>query len=141
MPRETWHVIVEGQPAAAAPGPELLIDGRRVATLVVAGPPPPLGVSFEAALDALAREPRLFIEPDGALVWTGERPTAWQLDGVLHDGAGGLAGVELKGSCPAAAWDALLRAVGWPATPLVVQMVRAGAYLDEATFRRAFVDP
>ena len=49
---------------------------------------------------------------------------------------GRLVYVEAKGSCPADAFDQLLRAVGWPAVPLVFQLIREGLYLDEATFRR-----
>src|SRR5688572_29128689 len=57
--------------------------------------------SFDAALAALALLPRLFIEPDGSFVWTGDahgRP--WQVDGNLIDRGDCLAYVELKGFCP-----------------------------------------
>jgi hypothetical protein len=44
--------------------------------------------------------------------------------------------VDLKGSCPAAEFDRLLAAFGWPDQPLVMELVRPAVVLDEPTFRR-----
>jgi hypothetical protein len=94
-------------------------------------------VTFEQAEAALAALPRLFIEPDGSFVWVADdAQRSWQVDGNLYDRNDRLSYVEAKGSCPAAAFDRLLRAVGWPDVPLVFQLVREAVYLDEADFRR-----
>jgi hypothetical protein len=92
--------------------------------------------SFDAALAALALLPRLFIEPDGSFVWTGdENGQPWQVDGNLIDRGDCLAYVELKGNCPEQQFDRLLAACGWPASPLAFQLPRRGVTLDEAEFR------
>lgn len=94
-------------------------------------------LDFEAVLEALAELPRLFVEPDGAVVWVGgEPPATWQVDGTLLERGGRLAACELKGRCPPEAFDRLLAAFGWPAVPVIAELVRAGVYLDEQTFRR-----
>jgi hypothetical protein len=92
--------------------------------------------SFDAALDALARLPRMFIEPDGSFVWTGtEGSDPWQVDGNLIDRGDALAYVELKGRCPESQFNQLLAACGWPACPLACQLPRRGATLAESAFR------
>jgi hypothetical protein len=92
--------------------------------------------SFEEVAAALAALPRMFIEPDGAFVWVASGEPTWQLDGVLYDGAAGLWYVELKGRCPQAQFDELLRSLGWPEAPVRFQLVREAATLDEDAFRR-----
>jgi hypothetical protein len=91
--------------------------------------------TFEEVSVALAALPRMFVEPDGSFVWVASGEPAWQLDGVLYDGAGRLWYVELKGRCPQEAFDRLLSALGWPATPVVFQLVREAISLDEGEFR------
>jgi len=92
--------------------------------------------SFDAALEALALLPRMFIEPDGSFVWTGtEGSDPWQVDGNLIDRGDALAYVELKGRCPADQFNELLAACGWPACPLAFQLPRRGLSLGESAFR------
>ena len=80
--------------------------------------------------------PRLFIEPDGSFVWTGEEAgQSWQVDGNLIDRGDFLAYVELKGRCPEEQFDELLTASGWPQSPLEFQLPRRGVTLNEAEFR------
>jgi hypothetical protein len=115
---ERFHVIVQAADAA--------------------GQPVPLwALSFDEAVERLRRLPRMDVELDGALLWAGVdaagRP--WQVEGTLMDGGAGLAYVELKGSCPLAAWDALLGALGWPDQPLVYQLPQEGRWLTESQFR------
>lgn len=97
----------------------------------------PLLTSFDGALVRLAALPRLYAEPDGSFVWTSpaaDRP--WQVDGNLFERDGRVLLADLKGSCPAEEFDRLLTAFGWPAEPLMFELVRAGVFLDEQTFRR-----
>jgi hypothetical protein len=97
----------------------------------------PLAVSGDEALERLAAEPRLFAEPDGSFVWTSSQDgPAWQVDGNLLERDGRVVLLDLKGSCPRAEFDRLLACVGWPAEPLMFQLVRAAVFLDEAAFRR-----
>jgi hypothetical protein len=97
----------------------------------------PLAVTFEAAFESLESLPRLFIEPDGSFVWTGDtaHSARWQVDGNLIDRGDVLAYVELKGTCPEEQFKALLAALGWPEAKLSFQLPRRGAFLDEAAFR------
>jgi hypothetical protein len=98
----------------------------------------PLAVTFDDALAALAGLPRMFIEPDGSFVWTGEAAGGgrWQVDGNLIDRGDCLAYVDLKGTCPVQQFDALLTALGWPESKLAFQLPQQGVFLDEAEFRR-----
>ncbi|MFM8379163.1 MAG: hypothetical protein ACKOB1_07550 [Planctomycetia bacterium] len=97
----------------------------------------PLALGFDEALARLAALPRLYAEPDGSFVWTSpaaERP--WQVDGNLFERDGRVLLVDLKGSCPQDEFDRLLAAFGWPSEPVMFELVRAGVFLDEQTFRR-----
>jgi hypothetical protein len=97
----------------------------------------PLAIGFDDAVERLARLPRMFVEPDGAFVWTS--PAAdrlWQVDGNLFERSGRVLLVDLKGSCPPAEFDRLLEAFGWPEEPVMLGLVRAAVFLDEAVFRR-----
>jgi hypothetical protein len=94
-------------------------------------------VEFEEAVERLAALERMFIELDGALVWRGEcAGRAWQIDGNAWDRGGRLARIDVRGCCPAPQFDRLLTACGWPADKMIVELLRAGLFLDEETFRR-----
>jgi hypothetical protein len=93
-------------------------------------------LSFEEALHALVRLPRLDAEPDGFFLISGDHEgRRWQVDGHLFDFAGRLHRVELHGACPAEIFDGLLTCVGWPRTPLAFELVHEGVALGEAAFR------
>lgn len=97
----------------------------------------PLAIGFDAALDRLAGLERMYAEPDGSFVWTSPRAgLSWQVDGNACERDGRVLLVDIKGSCPADRFDALLAAFGWPDQPLMLQLVRAAVFLDESTFRR-----
>ncbi len=125
-------------------GVKLSLRGIELCTLIV--PPQALAesfsLSFEEAAEALESLERMFIEPDGSFVWvsphavTRTSDSVWQLDGCLHDRNSRLLMVDLKGSCPEAAFDRLLGALGWPATPVMFQLSREAVFLDEFEFRR-----
>ncbi|MFM7185486.1 MAG: hypothetical protein ACKO4Z_12050 [Planctomycetota bacterium] len=99
-------------------------------------------VRFDEAIERLGAIEGLFVEPDGSFVWSSPRsriPTAsfrWQVDGNAFERAGKVLLVDLKGSCPAAEFDRLLTALGWPSQAVIMQLVRPAVFLDEATFRR-----
>lgn len=97
---------------------------------------PPFAVSFDDALERIARMDGVYAEPDGSVVGVDPVAREWQFDAQLADLGGRLLAVEIKGSCPVAVFDRLLAACGWPATPVMVQLPRAGVFLDETTFRR-----
>jgi hypothetical protein len=107
--------------------------------------------TWEDAATALEALPRMIFELDGSFVVSGEHEragaspppsetvTRWQVDGHLFDFAGRLHRLELHGHCPPAAFDELLRCVGWPQQPLVFEMVREGVTIDEQEFRQRVV--
>jgi hypothetical protein len=136
-----------------------MIGGRGVSTLAVPHEAlsQPFGIAFEEVVNRLNGLERMFSEPDGSFVWTSpagsgrvsprlasrlgetrlrDDPPAWQVDGNLFDRGGRLLFVDLKGTCPAEEFDRLLAAFGWPETPVVFQLVREAAFLDELEFRR-----
>lgn len=63
-----------------------------------------LGISFEAASDALSEIDSLYFEPDGSLVWS---DPPHQVFGMLYDAAGSLQYVELRGRCDLIHWRRL----------------------------------
>jgi hypothetical protein len=99
--------------------------------------------SFDCTWEATAARmellPRMIFEPDGSFVISGNDDAGrrWQVDGHLFDFVGRLQRVELRGECPAAAFDELLLCVGWPVQLLEFEMVREGATLSEVEFRHA----
>lgn len=118
MISRSFHVNIHRQP----------LDGP-------AGGPTMFSRTFEQVADALARLPRMFIEPDGSFVWVAAHEPIWQVDGVLYDGATGLWYIEVKGSCPQSQFDELLRTLGWPDTPVVFQLVEQAIQLNDDEFR------
>jgi hypothetical protein len=134
-----FEVTLHPRPAAAAVTGSLTDD--RGVWPVLAVPREslgrPLAVGFDEALARLAELPRLYAEPDGSFVWASPAADeSWQVDGNLFERQERVLLVDLKGSCPAAEFDRLLTAFGWPAEPPMFELVRAGVFLDEATFRR-----
>ena len=95
-----------------------------------------LPVTFEQALEALRRLPRLDAEPDGFFVIAGDHEGfRWQVDGHLFDFGDRLHRIELHGECPAETLDTILGCFGWPDASLVFELVKEGVALDEPTFR------
>lgn len=134
-----FDVSVHAFPAEARPAGRHVDDRGDWPTLHV--PPAaltvPLAAGFDAALDRLAALERMYVEPDGSFVWTSPREGLWwQVDGNAAEREGRVLLVDLRGSCPPAEFDRLLAALGWPADPLVFQLVRPAVFIDEATFRR-----
>jgi hypothetical protein len=94
--------------------------------------------TFDEALADLQQLNRMFIEPDGAFVWTGngDDGQTWQVDGNLIDRGDCLAYVELKGRCPELQLNQILSSLGWPEAPLTFELTRRGVVVDENEFRR-----
>jgi hypothetical protein len=136
-----FHVNVFAKPANVVDGPTVELRGLQLATLRVADGQPLtfdafLSVTFEQALDALGKLPRLDAEPDGFFVVAGGAgPTHWRVSGQMFDFDGRLHRVELNGACPSESFDALLSCLGWPVTPLVFELVEQGVALEESAFR------
>ena len=101
------------------------------------GKPAALAVSFEQAVAALEKLPRMYIEPDGSFVWAQKAADGaeWQVDGNLLDAGASLSHVEISGRCPSESLDELLAALGWPDSALLFQLPRRGDFFDEAAFR------
>jgi hypothetical protein len=136
----TFRTVVHPRSGDIARGETITVSGCSVQTLHVFLPEAAGAahrVTFDQAAAMLATLPRMFIEPDGALVWTGDdEGQPWQVDGLLVDQGPRLAYVELSGRCPPNEFDQLLAPLGWPAAPLIFQLVPAGLFVDEQEFRR-----
>jgi hypothetical protein len=97
----------------------------------------PMATGFDEVIERLSRLDRMYAEPDGSFVWTSPRQGLWwQVDGNAFDKDGRVLLADLKGSCPAADFDRLLAAFGWPQQAMMMQLVRPAVFLDEKTFRR-----
>lgn len=93
-------------------------------------------IFFDQYLERLGMLDRLFVEPDGSFVWRGVHDSLeWHVDGNAVERLQRVQMVELKGTCTEAGFDQLLKALEWPATVPVVQLIRAGVFLKLATFR------
>ena len=107
--------------------------------------------TWEDAAALLGQLPRMIFELDGSFVFSGgvdrmgrtdssstpsEADALWHVNGHLFDFAGRLHRIELRGDCPMAAFDALLRCVGWPEQSIAFELVREGTTVDEREFRR-----
>jgi hypothetical protein len=138
-----FHATLHARSPEVLSGGAIELRGALTPTLIV--PPAalahPFAMTFEEAVAALERLDRMFVEPDGSLVWVsssaGEATTdLWQLDGNLFDRNGRLLFVDLKGSCPETELDRLLAVFGWPGTPVLFELTREAVFLDETQFRR-----
>jgi hypothetical protein len=132
-----FHSNVFACPSHATGGNAIELRGLSIATLRAQPFDAYLPVTFEQAIAALSKLPRLDAEPDGFFVIAGDHDgRRWQVDGHLFDFGMRLHRVELHGECPPAEFDALLRSVGWPEARLAFELVMEGVALDEAAFRQ-----
>ncbi len=127
-------------PSLAEPGPPLETDGGQFSTLLVAPSHchQPFKIGFEDAMQNLSLLQRLFIEPDGSFVWVNDRHelSTWQLDGHLYDRHDRLLYVELKGRCPAPAFEQVCAAVGLTPSGFMAQLLQQAVFLAPAEFMR-----
>jgi hypothetical protein len=131
-----FHVNVFARPSSVQKGETIDLRGVHVPSLRATAFDAFLPVTFEAAILALTKLPRVDAEPDGFFVISGDAEGArWQIDGHLFDFGDRLHRVELHGECPPRALDEVLRCFHWPATPLVFELVKEGVAVDEPSFR------
>jgi hypothetical protein len=145
-PTYAFEITLHARPPDATPGQA--VDDSWGTWPALAVPKPalsvPMAIGFDDALARLGGIERMYVEPDGSFVWTSRRGPGdsdggepwWQVDGNGFEKDGRVLLVDLKGSCPAHEFDRLLTACGWPEQPLMMQLVRSAAFLDEAAFRR-----
>jgi len=132
-----FRVNVHRRAADAGEEKRLTVGDRGIATLELKTRPENFHVTFDRASEILIALPRMFLEPDGSFVWTGEQEgQPWQVDGVLYDAGPTLAHVEMSGACPANEFDQFLAALGWPAAPVMFQLIQEGVFVSEEEFRR-----
>jgi hypothetical protein len=137
-----FHFNLFALPESISPSSAIFLRGQQLCVLRSADGATPLfdasfDVTFEEALAALAKLPRLDAEPDGFFVIAGDEDgRRWQVDGHLFDFNDRLHRVELHGECPSEAFDAVLRCFGWPAARLAFELVQEGVALEEGEFRR-----
>ena len=132
-----FHANIFALPPHAAEGVPASLRGVELPTLRPQTFDSFLPVTFETALEALAKLPRIDVEPDGFFVIAGDESNQrWQLDGHLFDFGDRLHRVELHGDCPPGMLDAILACIGWPETPLVFELVMEGVALAEPEFRQ-----
>ncbi len=132
-----FHCSVHALPSGVSEGSPVVLPEGEVRSLAVRREKlaAAMTVSFEQALETLARLPRMFIEPDGSFVWvSSSEESKWQVDGNLYDRAGLLIFVDLKGFCPANRFDEVISAFRGSA-PLMFQLVRHALFVSEPEFR------
>jgi hypothetical protein len=94
----------------------------------------PVDVAFEELFEKLSSFPRLFIEPDGSFVWSGEEPSHWRLEGMIYDDGARVQYLELKGTCPLPRWQALLAELRTAPERLSVNQLDSGRVTNAAEF-------
>jgi hypothetical protein len=87
-----------------------------------------INVSFEALAEQLQSFERMYFEMDGSFVWTGATPKPWQLDGMVYDLGNQIQRIELKGQCPRAQWQMLLKALNHPQQALVAYNLQSAQF-------------
>jgi hypothetical protein len=137
-------------PTDATIGPNRELRGLELATLVIPHEAmrQTFSISFEECYDQLERLPRMFIEPDGSFVWPidsnnnakandieSSHPQS-QWDGQLFDRNGKLLYLDAVGSGPRESFEEILKILGWPATPVMIQLSREAVFLELDEFYR-----
>lgn len=133
-----FEIALHARPDGLGAGPPYEDAWGRWATLAVSPEAlnTPFAVDFDEALRRLGELERLFVEPDGALLWRAAAVDGvWQVDGNAWERDRRVVRIDLSGTCPAPAFDRLLAACGWPGQAVMVQLLRPAVVLDEPTFR------
>jgi len=133
-----FDVVLHPFPPRVRPGPVHVDRLGTWPTLLPDGEPGgTTGVGFDGALAALESLERAYTEPDGSFVWVGEGPAGrWQVDGNAWERSGEILSVDARGRCPTEHLRRFLAVWHRPGDRLVVELARAGVFLDEETFLR-----
>lgn len=94
----------------------------------------PLTSRFDEVAERLRALPRLHFEPDGSLLWSGQR---WQVGGMIYDREGTLQYADLQGRCPRERWQLLVRQIAGPTPRLSVLRLSDHALHDLQTFEKS----
>ena len=135
----TFHIVLQGRPSALAADAEGRLAVRKDQLAL------PLACTFDDAYAKLAELDKLFIEPDGAFLWTGwdrslDPPNElWRLDGCLYDSGPRLQYVELKGHSGAEPWARFLAALNANDDNTMIQFVESGQFRTLSVFASEFV--
>lgn len=135
--RYSFDIVVHARPEGTVAGPSFSLRGLELPTLIFS-PAASAGFArtFEEVGAELERFERLYFEPDGSFVWVSPTDAEpWQLDGMLYDRNDRVLHMELKGSCPAEAFDRITAALGRPIGEMVFQLSREALFLDDTAFR------
>ena len=136
----SFHIALHARPAGDWEEHRISVEGFELVRLKL--PPEslvaPLPISFESAVSRLAVLRRMFVEPDGSLVWVSDSlaEASWQIDGELFDRGGQLQYVELRGSCTADAFEQLTSVFRTSDSAFVIQLLRHAVFISETEFRR-----
>lgn len=97
----------------------------------------PLRVAWETAFDNLSQLPRMFAEPDGSFLWTGndapfgDAPFGqWQLEGTLFDDGQVVRRIELVGNCDRGRWVQFLTALNCDSETVSVESLSDNCVFD-----------
>lgn len=93
----------------------------------------PLRISLERALAKLEQLPRMFVEPDGSFLWTGDDSGSsghWQLEGTVYDDGQVVRYVDLHGHCPAGQWKQFLAAFDESLDSVLLQRLDCNVIVD-----------
>ena len=132
-----FDIALHRRPERTYPGMAMQIDGVMVEMLMVVmdGGDDALPVEFETAEQQLGQLPRMFCEPDGSFVWTGEQgPAAWQVDGQFYDRYDQVQYVELKGNCPRPQFQQLLACFATTPEQSMYRLIHGGIFVDWENF-------
>ena len=101
--------------------------------------PVPLHISWEEALLRLEKLPRMFVEPDGSFLWTGEataEAAQWRLEGTVYDDGQVVRYIELRGQCPLRQWQEFLGAFDESFSTVVLDLLDQSTVVEGEWLRR-----
>ena len=119
-----FHVRIYASPCTVQAGKEISVDSVVCPTLLFDQRDSIFAVTFDEVFEALATRHRLHLELDGAFLWVEDTADpGWKVMGNFYDCGPALQYVEMKGTFSPRAADELFRALGWPETKLLFELV------------------
>lgn len=131
LPASELRLHIYGLERAVTPEGCVQVEGIELQTLPIENPSQAgLMMSFEALQRKLDDHPKIYFEPDGSLIWTGNvEGQVWQLDGMIYDFANQIQRIEFRGQCPIEIWREWLRLLDWPKQSLVLHLLRPQCFV------------